>query len=76
MRKAAKLQQRLAGDDLPDPTLVIRRDHNYQVTHRDGRNIVQDLNINRQRTPDPNLARIGLTNNVNIEWELLQKYTV
>ena len=64
MQKAAKLQQRLTGDSLPDPTLVIRRDHNYQVHNRDGRNIVQDLNINRQRTPDANLARIGLTNNV------------
>ena len=57
MQKAAKLQQRLTGDSLPDPTLVIRRDHNYQVHQRDGRNVVQDLNINRQ-------GRIGLTNNV------------
>ena len=64
MQKAAKLQQRLTGDSLPDPTLVIRRDHNYQVHNRDGRNIVQDLNFNRQRMPDQNLGRIGLTNNV------------
>ena len=56
MQKTAKLQQRLTGDPLPDPTLVIRRDHNYQVHHRDGRNVVQDLNINQNR--------IGLTNNV------------
>ena len=64
MQKAAKLQQRLTGDSLPNPTLVIRRDHNYQVHNRDGRSIVQDLNFNRQRAPDTNLARIGLTNNV------------
>ena len=64
MQKTAKLQQRLSGDPLPDPTLVIRRDHNYQVHHRDGRNVVQDLNINRRRDVDGNQARIGLTNNV------------
>ena len=56
-KKTAKLQQRLSGDPLPDPTLVIRRDHNYQVHNRDGRNVVQDLNFNRH-------DRIGLTNNV------------
>ena len=58
-RRTAFLQTRLENNPLPDPTLVIRREHSYQVNPAGSRETVQDLRITQS-----DRDRIGRTNNV------------